>query len=207
MLTLAFDSCMDKVYAVLNKDGVVLVSHKEDFNSNGGRSSDILRIVKEILSQNGLNFNDIDLVATNIGPGSFTAIRTCLTVARIIGQELGKKVIGVSTFEILNNLPIETNGKKKLIVLDARRQSAYTLLEGDKAQITPLTELKNLIKDDYFIISDKKMSEITGGLAYESLDLNLAEIIAQTAIRKFQTETGEWGRLQPLYMNSPAEKA
>ena len=205
MITLAFDSCMNKVYAVLNKDGKVVASVKEDFNTNGGRSSDVLRIIKEMLLNNDLSFDDVDLVATNVGPGSFTAIRTCLTVARVIGQELEKKIISVSTFEILNNLPVETNGKKKFIALDARRQSAYTMVEGHEPKITALSELPNLIKEDYFIITDNKLAEITGGLAYESLDLNLAEIIAKIAIEKSKHQTGEWGKLQPLYMNSPAE--
>lgn len=203
MITLAFDSCMDKVYAVLMKDGEVMSALKEEFNVNGGRSSDVLRVVKEMLEAKGLTFSDIDIVGTNIGPGSFTAIRTCLTFARVIGQELGKKVIGVSTFEILNNLPIDADGKTKMIVLDARRQSAYTLIEGQKPQITPISELSN---HDCFVISDNKLAEITGGLAYESLGFNLAEIIAKIAIQKSQTENGEWGKLQPLYMNSPAEK-
>ena len=206
MLTLAFDSCMDKVYAALVKDDEVLYSVKEDFCSGCGRSSDVLRLIKTLLSDNGLTFDKIDLVATNIGPGSFTAIRTCLTVARVIGQELNKKVIGVSTFEILKNLPVKTETKKRLFVLDARRQSAYNMVEGEDAQIKPLAELKSLIKDNYFVIADKKMSEILGCLAYEDMDLNLAEIIAKVAISKNKTETGEWGKLQPLYMNSPAEK-
>lgn len=205
MLTLAFDSCMNKIYVVLMKNNKILSSIKEDFNIQGGRSSDILRITKDILQENKLSFDDLDIVATNIGPGSFTSIRTSLTVARIIGQELGKKVMGVSTFDILNNLPVETNGKTKFITLDARRQSAYVQIEGQEPQIIPLTELKNLVKDDYFIIADNKMAEIAGGLAYESLDLNLAEIIAKIAVKKAQAETCEWGKLQPLYMNSPAE--
>ena len=206
MLTLAFDSCMNRIYAVLMKDNTILSSVKEDFNTNGGRSSDIIRIIKKILLDNKLNFDDIDLVATNIGPGSFTAIRTSLTVARVIGQELNKKVIGVSTFEILENLPVETNGKVKFIALDARRESAYIKIENNEPFVVQLSVLEKMIeKDSYFIITDNKLKDITNGLSYEDLDLNLAEIIAQIAIKKIHTETGEWGKLQPLYMNSPAK--
>lgn len=206
MLTLAFDSCMNKIYAVLVKDNVILSSVREEFNTNGGRSSDIIRIMKKILLENNLSFDDIDLVATNIGPGSFTAIRTSLTVARVIGQELGKKVIGVSTFEILENLPFKSGNKKKITVLDARRESAYVKTENGEPYIVPLSELdKTIKKNNYFAITDNKLKEITNGLSYESLDLNLAEIIALIAIEKSKTETGEWGKLQPLYMNSPAK--
>ena len=206
MLTLAFDSCMNKIYAVLVKDNVILSSVREEFNTNGGRSSDIIRIMKKILLENNLSFDDIDLVATNIGPGSFTAIRTSLTVARVIGQELGKKVIGVSTFEILENLHINTDIRKKFIALDAHRDSAYVKTENNDPYIIPLSELEETIKkNNYFVITDDKLKEITNGLSYESLDLNLAEIIALIAIEKSKTETGEWGKLQPLYMNSPAK--
>jgi len=206
MLTLAFDSCMNKIYAVLMKDNTILLLVKEDFNASGGRSSDIIRIIKKILLDNKLSFNDIDLVATNIGPGSFTAIRTSLTVARVIGQELGKKVIGVSTFEILENLPLNINNKKKVIALDARRDSAYIKVENCEPSVVPLSELEEIIKkEDYFVITDERLQAMTSGLAYESLDLNLAEIIARIAVEKSKTETGEWGKLQPLYMNSPVK--
>ncbi|MBO7672968.1 tRNA (adenosine(37)-N6)-threonylcarbamoyltransferase complex dimerization subunit type 1 TsaB [bacterium] len=206
MLTLAFDSCMNKIYAVLVKDEKVLSSVTEEFNANGGRSSDIIRIMKKILLDNNMNFDDVDLVATNIGPGSFTAIRTSLTVARVIGQELGKKVIGVSTFEILENLPFTSGSKKKITVLDARRESAYVKTEDGEPYIVPLSELKETLKkEDYFIITDNRLQEITNGISYETSDINLAEIIARLAVKKSQTETGEWGKLQPLYMNSPAK--
>lgn len=206
MLTLAFDSCMNKIYAVLTDDNNILTSVQEDFNTNGGRSSDIIRIIKKILLDKNLSFEDIDLIATNIGPGSFTAIRTSLTVARVIGQELDKKIIGVSTFEILEHLPLNTNNKKKFIALDARRESAYVKSEGSEPYIVALSELeKTLEEQDYFVITDNRLQEITNGISYESLDLNLAEIIAKIAIEKSKNETGEWGKLQPLYMNSPAK--
>ena len=203
MLVLAFDTCMDKMYITLVKDGKTL-SNVEVMPDPQVRSPKLLENIKNILIENNLKFSDLDLIATNVGAGGFTAIRTCITTARVMAQELNKKLIGVTSFEILENLPIDYENKPCLVALDARRESAYVAINGEIKGIILLEELKKIISEgEYFVITDEKLQPKIGGIAYESLNLPLGEIIAKIAVKKSETENGAWGKLQPLYLAQP----
>lgn len=201
MLVLAFDTCMDKMYVTLVRDGVSLSAVAVSYEEMQTRSPLLHQTIKYALISNGLTFADLDLIATSVGPGGFTAIRTCMTVARVMAQELGKKLIGVTSFEVLENLPVDFEGKKKLIVLDARRESAYVAIDGEIKGILPLGEI---VTDGYFVVTDDKLQPMLGGVSYQSLNLNLGEIIAQIAVKKAENEDGDWGKLTPLYLSAPA---
>ncbi len=201
MLVLAFDTCMDKMYVTLNRDGVALKTVSVPYEGMQTRSPKLLETIKEMLLADNLTFGDLDLIATSVGPGGFTAIRTCMTVARVMAQELGKKLIGVTSFEILENLPINYEGKKKFIALDARRESAYVSIDGEIKGIVPITEINT---DGYFVVTDNKLQPILGGVSYQSLNIALSEIIAEIAVKKAETEDGDWGKLTPLYLSAPA---
>lgn len=201
MLVLAFDTCLDKMYVTLVRDGVTLKTVAAPYEGMQTRSPRLLETIKDVLLENGLTFADLDLIATSVGPGGFTAIRTCMTVARVMAQELGKKLIGVTSFEILSNLPINYEDKKKLIALDARRESAYVAIDDEIKGIVPLNEINT---DGYFVVTDDKLQPILGGISYQSLNVNLGEIIARLALKKAETEDGDWGKLVPLYLSKPA---
>lgn len=204
MLVLAFDTCMDKMYVTLVKDGKTL-SNTEVKPDVQVRSPLIFEALKKMLHENNLTFSDLDLIATNVGTGSFTAIRTCITIARVMAQELNKRLIGVTSFEILQNLPLDYGNKPTLIALDARRESAYVAINGEIRGIVLVEELKKIISEgDYFIITDEKLQAQIGGVAYQTLHLPLGEIIAKIATEKSKTEDGDWGKLQPLYLAAPA---
>lgn len=205
MLVLAFDTCMDKMYVTLVKDEQVLKSVEVSYEEMQTRSPLLLQTIRDILLEYNLNFTDLDLLATSVGPGGFTAIRTCMTVARVMAQELNKKLIGVTSFEILSNLPINYGEKKKLIALDARRESAYVSFDGEIKGIVPLEDVKALIaSEDCFVVTDNKLKPVLGGISYQEINSSLGEIIAKIAITKSQSETGDWGKLTPLYLSSPA---
>ena len=201
MLILAFDTCLDKMYVSLVRDGVALKSVSEAYAGMQTRSPKLLETIKNILIEQNLTFSDLDLIATSVGPGGFTAIRTCMTVARVMAQSLGKKLIGVTSFEILANLPLDCCNKKKLVALDARRESAYVAIDNEIKGIVPLSEIET---DGYFVITDDKLQPVLGGVSYQSMEINLGEIIAGIAERKRLTQTGEWGQLTPLYLSAPA---
>jgi len=201
MLVLAFDTCMDKMYVSLVKDNVSLTSVAVPYEGMQTRSPRLLQTIREMLIDNNLTFPELDLIATSVGPGGFTAIRTCMTVARVMAQELGKKLIGVTSFEVLQNLPIDYQGKQKMIVLDARRESAYVAIDDEIKGIVLLSEINT---DGYFVVTDNKLQPIIGGISYQELDINLSEIIAKIAVEKAKTQDGDWGKLTPLYLASPA---
>ncbi len=198
MITLAFDTCLDKMYATIKKDGIVLTSKIVENQDNKYHSAFLISTLQEIMSANNISPKDIDLIATNIGPGSFTGIRACVTVARVMAQQLECKAIGVSSLEILSKLA----NKKPLVALDARKNSAYLYYDNDIKGAIPIEEVKDIISSgDFEVITDNKLKPLIGGISYQEKIFPIGEIIADIAENK--KDEGNWRKLKPLYIQPP----
>ncbi len=198
MITLAFDTCLDKMYAVIKKDGKVLSSRVVENRDNKYHSAFLISTLQEIMSENGIVPKDIDLVATNIGPGSFTGIRACVTVARVMAQQLDCRAVGVSSLEILSKI---ADGNP-LVALDARKDSAYLYCDGEIKGAVKLDDVKNVIATGkYDVITDDKLQPILGGKSYQQGKYSLGEILAELA--ENTSAEGNWRKLKPLYIQPP----
>ena len=198
MITLAFDTCLDKMYAVIKKDGKVLSSRVVENRDNKYHSAFLISTLQEIMSENGIVPKDIDLIATNIGPGSFTGIRACVTVARVMAQQLECRAVGVSSLEILSKI---ADGNP-LVALDARKDSAYLYCDGEIKGAVKLDDVKNIIATGkYDVITDDKLQPILGGKSYQQGKYSLGEILAELA--ENTSAEGNWRKLKPLYIQPP----
>lgn len=194
MITLAFDTCLDKMYAVLKKDGTVLASRTVENHDNKYHSAFLISTLQEIMSENNIKPQDVDLIATNIGPGSFTGIRACVTVARVMAQQLNCKTAGVSSLEILAQCVSEN----PLVALDARKNSAYLYKDGEIKGAILLEDIKT---DGYTVITDDKLQPVLGGTSYQRMNLPLGETLADLAEKS--NASGDWRKLKPLYIQPP----
>ena len=198
MITLAFDTCLDKMYAVLKKDGEILASKVVENTGNKYHSAFLISTLQEIMSLNDVKHKDVNLIAVNIGPGSFTGIRACVTVARVMAQQLDCKAVGVSSLEILSRLA----DKNPLVALDARKDSAYLYYDGEIRGAIRLEEVQEIIKKgEYSVITDDKLQPILGGTSYQQITCQLGEILADIAENK--NAEGNWRKLKPLYIQPP----
>ena len=198
MITLAFDTCLDKMYAVIKKDGKVLSSRVVENRDNKYHSAFLISTLQEIMSENGIVPKDIDLIATNIGPGSFTGIRACVAVARVMAQQLDCRAVGVSSLEILSKIADDN----PLVALDARKDSAYLYCDGEIKGAVKLDDVKNIIATGkYGVITDDKLQPILGGMSYQQGKYSLGEILAELA--ENSSAEGNWRKLKPLYIQPP----
>lgn len=198
MITLAFDTCLDKMYVVLKKDGEILVSKVVENQDNKYHSAFLISTLQEIMSSNHIKPQEVNLIAVNIGPGSFTGIRACVTVARVMAQQLDCKAVGISSLEILS----EIADGNPLVALDARKDSAYLYCDGKIKGAVKLDNVKNIIATGkYDVITDDKLQPILGGTSYQQGKYPLGEILAELA-EKTSAE-GNWRKLKPLYIQPP----
>lgn len=212
MNILGFDTCLDKMYVVLAKDDIVLTSRITETTKEHYHSAFLISTIKDILKENDLTPQDIDLIATNIGPGSFTGIRACSTVARVFAQAASAKVVGISSLEILSRL----NSKESeiLVALDARKDMAYVAIYKNKEEILApqvmlIENLKEVIANGrQFVITDDKLAPIIGGFSYQQTDKDLGVFLAAIAYERLQSgcET-DWRKLHPLYIQPPPVSA
>lgn len=210
MNILTFDTCLDKMYIALGNDDKILSSKIVETTKEHYHSAFLISTIKEILAENNLLPTDINVIATNVGPGSFTGIRACTTVARVFAQGVNEvKAVGISSLKILSRL--NDTQKSTLVALDARKDMAYVAIYNQNEEIQPphtvlLEDLKALIaKNDYFIVTDDKLEAIIGGVSYQKSNADLGEILIQIAVaevNKGLVET-DWRKLLPLYIQPP----
>src|SRR5574344_56608 len=212
MNILAFDTSLEKMYVALSQNEKILGAKIIENTQSHYHSAFLISTIKNILKENKLMPKDVNLIATNEGPGSFTGIRACTTVARVFAQANNINIIGVSSLEILSRLfGGQNQGKPVLVVLDARKEMAYVAIFKDKKQVLApqallITDIKMMIQNnDYFIITDEKMKEVFGGKSYLDASENLGEVLIKIAFEKSQTdEDFTWSKMKPLYIQPPA---
>lgn len=199
MITLAFDTCLDKMYATLKRDGEILTSRIVENSDNKYHSAFLISTLQEIMSENNIKPQDINLIAVNIGPGSFTGIRACVTVARVMAQQLDCKAVGISSLEILSKA---SNSENPLVALDARKNCAYLYCDNEIKGAVQLEKIQEIIKTgNYTLITDDKLQPLLGGISYQSGNYALGEILAELAEQK--DAEGNWRKLKPLYIQPP----
>lgn len=199
MKILAFDTCLDKTYITLSEDDKIVESKIILSDGENYHSAYLISTIVEILKSNSLEPKDIDMIATDIGPGSFTGIRACTTVARVLAQQLDIKAVGVSSLEILSKIL----GGNDLVALDARKNKAY-IFDGKILGAIELEEVDKIVKGRK-VISDNSLFErlkenASEVVSYQQGEYSLGEILAKLALEKQETD---WRKLKPLYIQPP----
>ncbi len=207
MIILAFDTCLDKMYVTLSEDGKILSSKITENTETHYHSAFLISTIKNMLKASNLTPDDVNIIATNTGPGSFTGIRACNTVARVFAQAKHIKTIGISSLEILSRL---SDNNKVAVILDARKNMAYTAIYEDKKEIVSpqailLEKVKEIINDRKFdIITDDNLQNITGGVSYQSINADLGKILSEIAYERYVNgNILNWSELKPLYIQPP----
>lgn len=202
MNILVFDTCLDKMYVAIAQDDKVLSSKIVTNQDNKYHSAFLISTIKGMLKENNLTPKDINAIGTNVGPGSFTGIRACTTVARIMAQQLDLPAAGISSLEILAKL--NKTDKPTMVALDARKNSAYLYVNEEIQGAIQLEKVKEMLKNrDYNLITDDKLQKVLGGTSYQAGEHNLGEILANLTYEKLKTSSCKWQELKPLYIQPP----
>lgn len=200
-ITLAFDTCLDKMYVVLKKNDNILASKVIENTQTHYHSAYLISTIADTLNENGISPQEITLIAINIGPGSFTGIRACTTVARVFAQASGCKTVGVSSLEILSKI---TDVSNPLVALDARKNKAYLFYDNEIKGAVELEKVKELAESGEFtVITDDRLQPLLGGTSYQQGEYALGEILTNLAEEKIKNEDGDWHNLHPLYIQPP----
>ncbi len=92
-------------------------------NSNRTHSRRLLTGIDWLLSENSIDFADIDGLAVGLGPGSFTGLRIGMATVKGLATAMDKPLLGVST---LDALALCCSGEKPVcVLLDARKKEVY----------------------------------------------------------------------------------
>lgn len=190
------------MYVAIAQEDKVLSSKIVTNQDNKYHSAFLISTIKGMLKENNLTPKDINAIGTNVGPGSFTGIRACTTVARIMAQQLDLPAAGISSLEILAKL--NKTDKPTMVALDARKNSAYLYVNEEIQGAIQLEKVKEMLENrDYNLITDDKLQKVLGGTSYQAGEHNLGEILANLTYEKLKTSSCKWQELKPLYIQPP----
>lgn len=214
MKTLTFDTSLDKTFVTLFDGEKMLASEIIENHNEKYHSAYLIPAIVEILKKNNLTMKDINVIGTNVGPGSFTGIRACVTVARVIAQQLEIPLVGISSLEILSK--INKTDKRTITVLDARKNQYYTAVfeKGNVIQQPVLTDAQDVLKYDFsnaIVIADKASEEFLNSngissILYNSVKEDLGVILNNIVRKRLKTAANDeyyWSKLKPLYLQAP----
>ena len=202
MKILVFDTCLDKMYVTITEDDKILSSKIVTNKDNKYHSAFLISTIKEILKENNLTPQDLSAIGTNIGPGSFTGIRACTTVARMMAQQLNIPAAGISSLEILSK--INTTNAPTMVALDARKNCAYLHVDNKIHGAVQLDKIQEMLKEkNYYLITDDRLQKVLGGISYQQGEYKLGEILAKLVYEKLKSESCKWQELKPLYIQPP----
>lgn len=214
MKILTFDTSLNKTYVTLSDNNVFLYNQIIENHDEKYHSAYLMPAVVDLLKSNNLSMQDIDVIGTNIGPGSFTGIRACVTVARVMAQQLNIPLVGVSSLEILSQ--INNQNGRTIVVMDARKQQFYfAVYDKGNVVVEPSLVSAEYVKDfdykDAFVISDDVANNYLSTFGVESIvytncDCNLGEYLNLLVSEKIKNASNDeylWGKLKPLYLQTP----
>ena len=115
-----------------NIGGVAVCENKhlilaKDFGGGMQHGKELIPTIRTTLHEIGWKPQDIDLIAVNVGPGSYTGLRVGVACAKTLAYALNKPVVDVTIFDIIaENYPM---GSIPICpIIDARRNHVYACI-------------------------------------------------------------------------------
>ena len=186
-------------------------------------SQTLIPMVDELLKNTGLSVNDIDAVAVNAGPGSFTGVRIGVAAVKGIAFPKNLPCVSVSTHE---SMAYNMLGNDCIVcsVMDARCSQVYnalfrvkgctvTRMTDDRA--LSLTDLKNELQNinekvvlvgDGAVLCSKFLGEELENIMLAPFNnrIQTASSVAYAAFEKINNgETVKADELMPVYLRLP----
>ena len=172
MKILAFDTANNTCSVALLCDDKVMAYASE--TSPAKQAERLFPLIEQVFTSSGYSYNDIDIIAVTIGPGSFTGIRIGLATARGIALASGIPLLGVNTLEALAHDIFRENPNDTfplLVALDARRQQLYIQLFASSGEtltspkLISYDEIRQHLPDTPFSVTGNGVTHIESPLS------------------------------------------
>lgn|GEM_PF-3728636 len=156
-----------------------------------GHAERLIPQIKQLQNQANWQFNDLNLIAVNTGPGSFTGIRIGVAAARSFALALNIPSFGISLFTALAYLAQQISGDNIAVILPAYigHYNCYFLSKHSKledicniesAKILPYSTIIEKQQDQILFVSTDKITDKTYIPTSEEI-LKAFDIIARKA--------------------------
>lgn len=142
-----------------------------DLNTGRTHSENLMPMIDKAFKKTELSLKDIDLIACDIGPGSFTGIRIGIATAKAFHDSIGIPCIGVSSLESLayNEKENLCNDDFVCSIIDCKNNNCYYAIyqfenNNYKEIIKPKADNIDNFKNLDFDIKNKKIIFVGNGI-------------------------------------------
>jgi tRNA threonylcarbamoyladenosine biosynthesis protein TsaB len=186
-----------------------------------GQADRLIEPVEALLDKAGCHYRDLDLIAVNRGPGSFTGIRSAVALARGLALAAGLPVLGVTSLEAL--AAGAASSGRLLAAQDGRRGQVFVqpfaqAVDGDRRPLAPPAALApeaaaslleptgaapwRLAGSGARLVRDALAGSLEVDLDSTVLDARLVAGAALLALCRGERPTAGF-ELEPLYLRPP----
>lgn len=202
--------CIDtssKLCSVAILENTTLIN-KLELDNGLTHSETLMPLIKNLLESCNLSLNDIDLLVSDVGPGSFTGIRIGVATCKAFSDSLNIPCVGISSLEVLAyNIKndgiicstIDCKNDNCYFALYELENEIYNILEDPCAK--SVDEVLDLLNKQY---SDKTIEFVGDGIPSKSTNCYLnVENLGLAGYKKFITTNNSSEDILPLYLKKP----
>lgn len=182
--------------------------NKLELNNGLTHSETLMPLIKELFDKSNLSLKDINLIVSDIGPGSFTGIRIGVATCKAFSDSLNIPCIGVSSLEVLAyNIKndglicstIDCKNDNCYFALYELSNGNYTVLEQPCAKT--VQEVLDLLDKKY---TNKSIKFVGDGIPTKSTNCYLnIENLGIAGFKKFESTEVINENVLPLYLKKP----
>lgn len=202
--------CIDtssKLCGVAILDDTTLIK-KIELDNGLTHSESLMPLIDQILKECNLNLNDINLLVSDIGPGSFTGIRIGIATVKAFADSLNIPCIGISSLEVLA-YNVSTDG---LIcsTIDCKNDNCYFALyelkNGNYKVLEPptsesISNVLDLLNSKY---ENKNITFVGDGIKKNSISNYLDSFnLGIAGFNKFISNNKNGEEILPMYLKNP----
>ncbi len=202
--------CIDtssKLCSVAILENTTLIN-KLELDNGLTHSETLMPLIKDLLEKSNLTLKDINLLVSDIGPGSFTGIRIGVATCKAFSDSINIPCVGISSLEVL-----AYNSKNDGIIcstIDCKNDNCYfalyelvdenyTVLEEPCAKT--VTEVLDILNTKY---SGKQINFVGDGIPSYSTNCYLnVESLGIAGYKKFISNNNVGEDILPLYLKKP----
>jgi len=220
MKILSIDSSVMACSVAIISDEKIYAVKEEHTPSK--QAEKLVPMIEELLKEKDLSYDDINLLAVTVGPGSFTGVRIGMSAVKGLSLATDLPILGITSLETISWQAALSNKDSTLIlaVINAMRGQVYHQLfsftgeylkEKTEAGICELEDLSSLLKEKNILIATNCAALISSVLGERNEKIYEATPHATyaglLAARKFQLYgTEKLHSLEPLYIRPPDAK-
>lgn len=208
---LAIDSALAACSVAVLDDGR-LAAHRHEAMARG-HAERLLPMVREAMSEAGLAFEALDLIAVTVGPGHFTGLRVGLAAAQGLALAVDRPLAGVTTLEAVA-AAASTDDAPLIVALESKREDLYFqafrqgAARGGPATMTPDAIAGGALPDGPLLLAGDGAARLESALSAAGRavrrigpELPDAAVVARIAVARHGTEAAL--APDPLYLRPP----